>query len=61
MKNSENLIANEEVIERIFKLIEKLTEQIVEIKENNNLKLSKYSSREQNDKKIPTWLKLSCD
>ena len=37
MKNSENLKANEEVIERIFKLVEKLTEQIVEIKENNNL------------------------
>ena len=38
-QNSENLKANnEEVIERIFKLMEKLTEQIVEIKENNNLK-----------------------
>ena len=38
IKNSENLKPNEEVIERIFKLMEKLTEQIVEIKENNNLK-----------------------
>ena len=38
MKNSEHFITNEEVIERIFKLMEKLTGQIVEIKENNNLK-----------------------
>ena len=33
-KNSEN----EEVIERTFKLMEKLTQQMVEMKENNNLK-----------------------
>ena len=40
MENSENLKSNEEVIhiKRIFKLVEKLAEQIVEIKENNNLK-----------------------
>ena len=30
--------ANAEVIERLFKLMENLTKQIVDIKENNNLK-----------------------
>ena len=35
---NEKLNANEEVIEKIFQMMEKFTKQIVEIKEVNNLK-----------------------
>ena len=37
-KNEYKSSENEEVIERIFKLMEKLTQQMVDMKEKNNLK-----------------------
>ena len=36
--NNEKLNGNEEVIEKIFQMMEKFTKQIMEIKEVNNLK-----------------------
>ena len=37
-ENKEKLNDNEEVIEKIFKMMEKFTEQIMNMKEINNLK-----------------------
>ena len=39
IRNSENWKANEKVIVKFFKLMEKFTEQIVEIKDNINFEI----------------------